>query len=141
MGVAYLNQENIANAIECFHNALQILPSDPLYNCNLGLAYKKSNAISAALCHFHIAIQANPNASTAYIELSKLKVADFKVDNPTSLAPLQNTYFRAFQRHDLAHQDMISAAISLVFTPETLRQTERITNEDDIEECWIIHLR
>lgn len=66
-GKALFEQDSVEEAIEAFRKAAELDPSNPVYHCNLAVAYDDNDQDDEALAEYERTLELNPNDTTALL--------------------------------------------------------------------------
>ncbi|AFY72611.1 tetratricopeptide repeat protein [Synechococcus sp. PCC 7502] len=69
LGIAYINQGKVIEAITCFQKSISIQPSYASAHCNLGNALLQQNNYKEALISFYEALSIDPEFAEVYFNL------------------------------------------------------------------------
>jgi len=70
LGIAYINQNQLDQAIACFQKAISIEPSYASAHCNLGNALLQHGSFKEAIISFNEALSIDPNFAEVYYNLA-----------------------------------------------------------------------
>jgi protein O-mannosyl-transferase len=71
LGVIYLHENRLDQAIDFFRKALASSPNDPEVYNNLGVSYRKKEMIDEAIAQYRKAIELNPDFFDAHVNLGE----------------------------------------------------------------------
>jgi Flp pilus assembly protein TadD len=118
LGVILVSNGQLDEAIDHYHEALKLRPSNPQTHYDLGIALRRKGQTDAAIREYKEALQLRPNYQKAHNNLGNLLFQDGKIDEAVShlrqALELQSDYAEAHNNlgNALMQKRMVDEAIS-----------------------------